>query len=97
MNLTRETVQHIAALARLRLSETEIAAFEKELAQIISYMEKLNQLNTANIQPTAHVAVDCARLRSDSAKQGLSREAALAQAPRPRECGFAVPAFVDDG
>ena len=97
MRVSRETVLHIAKLAQLRLEDDEIASFEIDLGNILGHVEQLNHLDTAGIAPTAHVAVTAAPLRGDEVISGLSNEAALAEAPRPREGGFAVPAFVDEG
>jgi aspartyl-tRNA(Asn)/glutamyl-tRNA(Gln) amidotransferase subunit C len=97
MRVSRETVLHIAKLAHLRLEESEIGSFETDLGDILGHVEQLNALETASIAPTAHVAVTAAPLRKDEVVPGLSNEEALAAAPRPREGGFAVPAFVDEG
>jgi aspartyl-tRNA(Asn)/glutamyl-tRNA(Gln) amidotransferase subunit C len=97
MPVSREDVLHIAKLAHLRLEEEEIAGFQNDLGNILGHVEQLNELDTQAIAPTAHVAVTAAPLRQDTVVLGLTNEAALAEAPRPREGGFAVPAFVDEG
>jgi aspartyl-tRNA(Asn)/glutamyl-tRNA(Gln) amidotransferase subunit C len=97
MRVSREDVLHIAKLAHLRLEEDEIAAFQNDLGNILGHIEQLNELDTQTIAPTAHVAVTAAPLRMDEVVQGLRNEEALAEAPRPREGGFAVPAFIDEG
>jgi len=97
MSITRENILHIAKLARLRLSEDEVTELQSDMARIVTYIEKLQELNTSGIEPTAHVAVDAAPLRVDEVVEGLTNEAALAEAPRPRDGGFAVPAFMDEG
>ena len=97
MSITRDDVLHIAKLARLRLEDDEVTALQADLGRILGYVEKLQELNTDGIPPTAHIAVDAAPLRPDAVVQGLSNETAIAEAPRPRNGGFAVPAFVDEG
>lgn len=97
MPITRETVLHIANLAQLRLDADEVTSLQTDLATIVEYIEKLDELNTAGIVPTAHLVVSAAPMRLDKVVQGLDNETALAEAPRPREGGFAVPAFVDEG
>jgi aspartyl-tRNA(Asn)/glutamyl-tRNA(Gln) amidotransferase subunit C len=97
MTITRENVLHLAKLSRLRLSDDELDSFQSDLARIVQYVEKLGNLDTTEIPPTAHVAVSQAPLRIDQVVSGLSNEAALNEAPRPRDGGFAVPAFVDEG
>jgi aspartyl-tRNA(Asn)/glutamyl-tRNA(Gln) amidotransferase subunit C len=97
MTVTRADVQHIAKLAHLCLEEVEVTSLQTDLDSILGYVEQLNELNTEGIGPTAHVAVDAAPMRKDVVLAGLTNEAALAESPRPREGGFAVPAFVDEG
>jgi aspartyl-tRNA(Asn)/glutamyl-tRNA(Gln) amidotransferase subunit C len=97
MPVTRENVLHIAKLARLRLNDDEVSSFQSDLARIVDYIEKLNELDTSDTQPTAHVAVNEAPLRSDKVVDGLSNDIVLGEAPRPHDGAFAVPAFVDEG
>lgn len=96
MPITRDDVLHIAKLARLRLEDEEVTSLQADLEKILSYVEKLQELDTEGIPPTAHVAVDAAPLRPDVVVEGLNNEIAIAEAPRPRDGGFAVPAFVDE-
>ncbi len=97
MPITRENILHIARLAHLRLEPDEVETLQADLGNILEHIEKLGELDTIGIQPTAHLVVDAAPMRSDEVLPGLSNESALAEAPRPREGGFAVPAFVDEG
>jgi len=97
MRVSRETVLHIAKLAHLKLEDEEIGSFEIDLGNILGHVEQLNQLDTEGIAPTAHVAVTATPLRQDTVVAGLTNEQALSEAPRPRDGGFAVPAFVDEG
>jgi aspartyl-tRNA(Asn)/glutamyl-tRNA(Gln) amidotransferase subunit C len=55
MNITREDVLRVAELANLELSEAEIATYGAQLASILSYCEKLNELDTANVEPLAQI------------------------------------------
>jgi aspartyl-tRNA(Asn)/glutamyl-tRNA(Gln) amidotransferase subunit C len=91
----RELVLHVAKLASLRLSESETDRLSSELARIVHYVEQLDELDTKEVPPTAHVALDRAPLRADDPRPGLSHEDALAQAPRADHGGFAVPTFVE--
>jgi len=54
MKLTLEEVEHIAALARLELSEDERAAFQKQLSSILEYVEKLKAVDTEGVEPMSH-------------------------------------------
>jgi len=97
MSITRENILHIAKLARLKLADTEVSELQADMTRIVGYIEKLGELDTSGIEPTAHVAVEAAPLRPDETALGLSNDTALAEAPRPRDGGFAVPAFMDEG
>ena len=97
MSVTREDVLHVAALAKLSLGEEEIDRMQRDLTRILGYVELLGALALDDVEPTAHVAVDAAPLRPDAIVAGLTREAALSEAPRSLEGGFAVPAFLDEG
>ena len=96
MSITKKDVEHVARLARLELSEAEIARFERDLAQIVDYVNELSSVNTDGVAPTASVAVDAAPLRVDERVVGLGREVVLGEAPRTSEGSFAVPAFIDE-
>ncbi|MBI5413665.1 Asp-tRNA(Asn)/Glu-tRNA(Gln) amidotransferase subunit GatC [Candidatus Peregrinibacteria bacterium] len=91
VKLTKEQVQHVAKLARLGLSEAEIAKFQTQLSGILDYVEQLNEVNTDNVAPTAQVTGLTNVMREDkvlhSDKQGsLADPAALvACSPLPIE------------
>ena len=94
--LGEKDVRYVAALARLKLADDEIPRFTAELKAIVSYVEKLGELDTANVPPTAQVQVDRMPLRADKTHESLDHDLALAEAPRPRHDGFSVPGFVDE-
>jgi len=96
MAITRETVLHVARLARLELRDDEAAQMERDLGNILEYVATLSELDTSNVAETAHVAVDAAPLRRDEQRPGVPTELALAEAPRSSGGAFAVPAFVDE-
>jgi aspartyl-tRNA(Asn)/glutamyl-tRNA(Gln) amidotransferase subunit C len=91
----RALVLHVAKLASLSLSDSEADRFASELASIVGYVEKLDELDTRDVAPTQHVALDRTPWREDEPKPGLSHEDALSQAPLVEQGGFAVPTFVD--
>jgi aspartyl-tRNA(Asn)/glutamyl-tRNA(Gln) amidotransferase subunit C len=88
-------VQHVAKLASLSLSEAEAQRFADELAAIVRYVAQLDELDTRDVPPTAHVALDRMPLRADEPRPCLSHEDALAQAPSVDAGSFAVPTFVE--
>jgi aspartyl-tRNA(Asn)/glutamyl-tRNA(Gln) amidotransferase subunit C len=96
MAITRENVLHVAKLARLELSDSEIEPMRVDLEKIIGYMAQLDELDTSAVPPTAQVAVQAAPLREDVVQPSLPNEKALAEAPRHAEGSFAVPAFVEE-
>jgi len=93
MTVSRETVLHVAELASLSLDEGEVDALAKDLHAIVQYVEQLGAVNTEGVEPYSHSAAETT-LRKDAVMTGLTREEALAKAPRATEEGFAVPRFV---
>jgi len=96
MSITRETVLHVARLARLELEEDEVARMQRDLAKILGYMDELSALPTEGIPATAQVAAERAPLREDQLVPSLEQERALAEAPRRGAGAFAVPGFVEE-
>jgi aspartyl-tRNA(Asn)/glutamyl-tRNA(Gln) amidotransferase subunit C len=94
--LGEDEVRKVAKLARLDLAPDEVVRMTAELSAIVDYVQKLAELDTTDVPPTAHVRLDRAALRGDEPRPGLSHDEALAEAPRVAHDGFAVPAFVDD-
>jgi aspartyl-tRNA(Asn)/glutamyl-tRNA(Gln) amidotransferase subunit C len=94
--ITRETVLHVARLARLELAPDEIEAMQDNLGKILGYVEQLGELSTDGVPETAHVAADAAPLREDALVPSLDTESALGEAPRRSGGSFAVPGFVDE-
>ncbi len=96
MTITRETVLSVARLARLELTPEEVERMSRDLGNILGYVEQLSALDTEGVPETAHVAVLESAFRPDQVTASLPNDAALAEAPRHADGGFAVPAFVDD-
>jgi aspartyl-tRNA(Asn)/glutamyl-tRNA(Gln) amidotransferase subunit C len=96
MSLTREDVERVSLLARLRLSEQELATMTGQLAQIVAYVEQLAELNTDHVAPMAHAVEMHNVFAADEVRRSLDREAALANAPkRDAEC-YRVPAMLGE-
>lgn len=83
--LTQQQVRHIAKLARLKLSDEEVEKFSKELTSILGYIEKLNEVNTENVEPTAQVTGLHNVFRPDDlwSRDHPTTEALLATSPLP--------------
>jgi aspartyl-tRNA(Asn)/glutamyl-tRNA(Gln) amidotransferase subunit C len=94
-NIDRALVQHVAKLASMSLSDSEVDRFASELGRIVGYIEQLDSADTRDVPPTANVSVDRAPGRPDEVAPGLSRDEVLAQAPAVENDGFAVPAFIE--
>ena len=89
-------VRRVAVLSRLELSDAEVAQFSTQLSSIVEYIEKLNELDTDNVEPLAHCLPVHNVLREDVPKPSLSNEAALANAPEREDEYFKVPKILDD-
>jgi aspartyl-tRNA(Asn)/glutamyl-tRNA(Gln) amidotransferase subunit C len=94
--LTEERVLKVAKLARLDLAPEEVGRMTAELSAIVGYVQKLGELDTGDVPPTAQVQVERLALRPDEPVPSLSHDEALAEAPRVAHDGFAVPGFVDE-
>jgi aspartyl-tRNA(Asn)/glutamyl-tRNA(Gln) amidotransferase subunit C len=89
-----QEVGEIATLARLRLDDAEIQRLTHELDGILGYIETVQALDTAKVEPMTHaVPFDCP-MRADDLGQSLTVDEALANAPRRRESSFEVPRIV---
>jgi aspartyl-tRNA(Asn)/glutamyl-tRNA(Gln) amidotransferase subunit C len=94
MALDKATVAHIAALARIRLSEAQLDALAVELSHILTWMEQLNEVDTSGVAPMASVAAGLP-MREDTVTEGGRREEILANAPHTARGFFVVPKVVE--
>ncbi len=98
MKITEKEVRYIAELAHLNLSDEEIVAYQGDLEEILTYVDKLNELDTAEVEPMSHVLFAGAEeeaLREDVLKPGLDREQALSNAPLSGAGHFKVPLVIE--
>lgn len=95
MKLTREEVLHIAELARLGLSPAEVERFQAELSDILTYAERLQQVDLSTISPAARVQSIQNVLRDDVVLPSLPRAVMLANAPHTAEGCFKVPPVLE--
>jgi aspartyl-tRNA(Asn)/glutamyl-tRNA(Gln) amidotransferase subunit C len=96
MSLSIQEVEHIARLGRLELSDAEKEQFTEQLNEIIHYVEILNQLDTAGVEPTAHVIPVHNVFRRDEKKPSMDPELALANAPDRIDNYFKVPKILEE-
>lgn len=92
MSLTAADVKHIAELAKLALTEAEIAQYRQQLSAILDHFETLKQVDTSTVPPTASVLPLRTVMRADVVRPGLTTEDALANAPDRDNGFFRVPA-----
>jgi aspartyl-tRNA(Asn)/glutamyl-tRNA(Gln) amidotransferase subunit C len=88
-------VRYTARLARLHLSEEEIAKFQTQLSQVLEYVEKLKQVNVTGVEPTAHANAVFNVFREDESRPWFSTADALANAPRQANGLFIVPKVIE--
>ena len=89
--LSRDQVLHVARLARLELTEAEVERFSGELSKVLDHIEKIGELDLADVEPTSHVVEIENVLRADEPRPSLPREKALESAPDAALGGFRVP------
>ena len=95
MTLTLDEVEHIAALARLKLSEAEKTRYREQLSSILDHVARLRELDTTDIPPTSSVLPPQTVLRKDEVLSGLSITALLRNAPDVEGGQFRVPPVLD--
>ena len=88
-------IEKVARLARLELSEEEKMTFGSQLEQILTYMEQLNTLDTAGVEPTSHAIPIYNVFREDEVNPSFAQEEVLAIAPDDGEGHFKVPRIIE--
>ncbi len=95
MSVTRDDVRHVAQLARLDFSGEEEAQMAEELSEILGYVEKLDELDTAGVPPMSHVLDVTNVFRSDEIEERIDRGQALEPAPEADNEHVLVPQVVE--
>jgi len=95
MALDKAAVAHIAALARIRLTEAELEPLAAELSHILTWVEQLAEVDTTGVAPMASVAEIGLPMREDVVTDGGDAGAILGNAPQPARDFFAVPKVVE--
>ncbi len=95
VKLTAEQVRHVAALARLTLSAEEAERMAADLARILDYVAKLDELNTSAVEPTSHVVAMAAPLRPDVVTSKPAVVEGLSNAPAREDGFYVVPAIIE--
>ncbi|MGK9368545.1 Asp-tRNA(Asn)/Glu-tRNA(Gln) amidotransferase subunit GatC [Melioribacter sp. Ez-97] len=95
MSVTKKDVEYIAKLARLKFNDEEIGKYTEELNEILNYMDKLNELNTEEVEPLSHPIENINVFREDKLVESIDRADALKNAPAKDEEFFKVPKVIN--
>ena len=98
MKISEQEVRYVADLANLSLTDAEVHRFQADLDEILGHVERLNEIDTAGVEPMAQVlyaAGEQAGWRADRERPPLGAEAALANAPRSGSGYFKVPRVIE--
>ena len=95
MKITREEVEHVALLARLKFGEAEKERFTTQLNSILEYMDQLKELDTSQVEPTFHAVSRKNVFRPDQVLPSAQPETALGNAPDGDRGFFRVPKIIE--
>jgi aspartyl-tRNA(Asn)/glutamyl-tRNA(Gln) amidotransferase subunit C len=96
MPLSRDEVRHVAMLARIGLEPGDVEFYAEQLSGILAHIDRLKELDTDSIPPTAQVVEVANTLREDVPRPGLSQADALANAPAAVDGFFRVPSIQEE-
>ena len=94
MKITADQVQHVAKLARLEIEPEAVDKLADQLATILSYVDKLGEVDTQNVPATSHAIALTNAFRPDEVHDSLPDDAALENAPAKEEGSFVVPKVI---
>jgi len=94
MKITPEEISHVANLARLHMTRPEVEEMAKELDEILTYVAKLNELDTQGVSPTTHAISIVNAFREDEVKPSLEHDKALANGPDQNGESYVVPRVI---
>lgn len=93
--ISDETIEYVGILAKLELSDEEKEQAKKDMANMLDYIDTLNELDTSGVEPMSHVFPVNNVFREDVVTNGDDREEILANAPEAKEGAFVVPKTFD--
>ncbi len=96
MALTRDEVEKVSLLARLKLTDAELDRMTAQLGQVVDYVHQLAELDTEEVEPMAHAVELTNVFRTDEVRPSLPRTEALANAPKRDEECYLVPAVLGE-
>lgn len=94
--ITPEDIEKVALLSRLAFTPEEAAAYAEQLTKILDYADKINELDTKDVEPTSHSLAMVNVFRTDERHQCLTNEQALANAPESEDGCFKVPPIIQE-
>lgn len=94
MPISEEQVRHVAVLARLALTDTQVEVLSGQLSSILGHVETIRELDLADVPPTSHALAVVNSMRTDAVKRCLPPELALLNAPESRDGAFVIPRIV---
>jgi len=94
MRITEKEVEHVAQLARLHLGKDELVRMTAQLDTILSYVAKLDELDTTGVEPTTHAFSISNAFREDTVRDSLEQGEALANGPKQNGETFVVPRII---
>ena len=97
MSISEEQVRHVALLARLELTDEQVARYGEDLNSILGHIDSIHHLDLEGVEPTEHPLDVVNVTREDVVKPGLSREDALKNAPQVEDSAFVIPQIVGPG
>ena len=95
MRITKIDVEHVAQLARLRFSEDQLVLFTEQLNTLLSYFDKLQEVDTTGIEPSTHAVSLCNAFREDLSRPSIVEDDALRNAPASERGCFKVPKIIE--
>lgn len=95
MSVDAATVKKIASLARIAITDEEVAKIAPELDNIMGWIEQLGEVDTSSVEPMTAVIANHLRLRDDVVTEGGKRDAVLANAPQAEHGFFTVPKVIE--
>lgn len=95
MKIARQEVEHVAVLARLALEDSELDQLTGQMNKILDYVDKLDELDTEGITPTAHAVPVENAFREDIVRPSIGNDRALKNAPEAANNCFKVPKIIE--
>ncbi len=95
MKISQQDVEYVARLARLTLEPEELATMTEQMDAILGYVDKLKELDTTGIEPTAHAVPMANAFRADEVKPSIGIDRAMQNAPESQDGCFQVPKVIE--